>query len=104
MKNNPHPRATDLAVPDRQPAPLSRDLVKEIAMDIGKAVAHHIETMYPAAVEASTPTMLVSVRNAVFNEIMAALDTTDEDAIRARLAERKRHRRKVKAMQKATQS
>lgn len=76
--------------------PIARDLVKEIAADIGKAVAHHIETMYPLAVTATSRNMLVSVRGCVINEIMAALDTTDEHAIRARLAERKRHRRFIK--------
>ncbi|MTJ93886.1 MAG: hypothetical protein F8N36_13660 [Desulfovibrio sp.] len=85
------------AVPGSEPAPFSPDLVKEIAMDIGKAVAAHIEMMYPAAVEATSKSMLLSVRNCVFNEIMAALNTTDEDEIRRRLAERKLHRRRHKA-------
>lgn len=63
-------------------------------MDIGKEVAVHIETMYPAAVEATSKNMLQSVRGCVFNEIIAALETTDETAIRARL---QRH----KALQRA---
>lgn len=87
-------------VPGSEPAPFSPDLVKDIAMDIGKAVAAHIETMYPRAVEATSKNMLLSVRNTVFNEIMGALKTTDEDAIRRRLAERKLHRRRHKAMSK----
>lgn len=68
-------------------------LVRDVAMDIGKEVAAHIEAMYPAAVLETGPSMLLSVRNCVFNEIIAALDTTDEDAIRARLARRKALRR-----------
>ncbi|MTJ93571.1 MAG: hypothetical protein F8N36_12005 [Desulfovibrio sp.] len=85
------------AIPGSEPSPFSPDLVKEIAMDIGKAVAAHIETMYPAAVAAAGKNMLLSVRNCTHNEIMAALETTDEDAIRRRLAERKLHRRRSKA-------
>lgn len=79
----------------------SRDLVKEIARDIGAAVAAHIELMYPGAVEATNRNMLVSVRGTVHNEIMAALDgPSDEASIRARLADRKAWRRKHKAMWK----
>jgi hypothetical protein len=77
---------------------LSRELVKEIAMDIGKEVASHIETMYPKAVAAASSTFLLSVRNCVFNEIIAALDTIDEEAIRNRLEVRKRFRRKHRAV------
>lgn len=75
----------------------SRELIREIAMDIGKEVAAHIETMYPAAVEATTPNMLISVRGCVINEIMDALGTTDVDEIRARLERRKRQRRRHRA-------
>jgi hypothetical protein len=80
--------------------PWSRELVKAIAMDIGKAVVHHIETMYPAATKACPSTFKLSVRNCVHNEIMAALETTDEEMIRSRLAARKRHRREIKAAYK----
>ncbi len=87
--------AKDVAL--RDDAAWSKDLIREIAADIGKAVAHHIETMYPDAVTATSKNMLVSVRGSVQNEIMAALGTVDEDAIRARLAERKATRRRSKA-------
>jgi hypothetical protein len=75
----------------------SIELVREIAMDIGKEVAAHIETMYPAAVEATGKTMLRSVRGCVFNEIIAALYTTEENAIRAKLQRRQALRRARKA-------
>jgi hypothetical protein len=91
LRGLPNPVATPIPS-----GPMPRDLVKAIAMDIGKAVAHHIETMYPDAVKATNRNMLVSVRGCVVNEIMAALDTTDEQEIRARLAKRKDHRRKIK--------
>jgi hypothetical protein len=76
---------------------MSRQLVREIAMDIGKEVAAHIETMYPDAVAAASSTFLLSVRNCVHNEIIDALDTIDEAAIRARLEHRKQFRRKHRA-------
>lgn len=85
------------AIPERQIEPLSRDIIKEIAMDIGKEVAAHIETMYPKAVQAESSTFLLSVRNCTYNQIMAALDTVDEVAIRERLAAHKQHRRRQRA-------
>lgn len=86
-----------------QPKPAidaDRELIKAIAMDIGKAVVHHIETMYPAMFEAVAGTAKLSVRNCVHNEIMAALEVNDADAIRGRLARRKKHRREIKAAYK----
>ncbi len=89
---------TQTTLPARVGAPLiPRDIVREIALDIGKEVAAHIETMYPAAIEATTPNMLVSVRNCIFNEIIAALDVIDEEEIRARLERRRKFRRKTRA-------
>ncbi len=85
-------------LPERVGGPLiPRDIVREIALDIGKEVAAHIETMYPAAIEATTPNMLVSVRNCVVNEIIAALDVIDEEEIRARLERRRNFRRQIRA-------
>lgn len=77
--------------------PIPRDIVRQIATDIGKEVASHIETMYPDAVEATSRNMLRSVRGCVFNEIMAALETTDETEILARLERRRVFRRQRKA-------
>jgi hypothetical protein len=57
--------------------PWSRELVKEIAMDIGKEVVAHIEVMYPAAIAATPGTFKTSVQNTVYNQIMAALDVND---------------------------
>lgn len=82
---------------ERMAREADRELVKAIAMDIGKAVAAHIEVQYPAAVTAASSTFLLSVRNCTYNEIIAALDTTDADAIRERLDGRKTFRRKWKA-------
>ena len=86
---------TDLPIPAAPP--LSQDIIKEIAMDIGKEVAAHIEIMYPAAVQAASSTFLLSVRNCVYNQIMASLEVIDEQQIRERLVARRKFRRQHKA-------
>lgn len=87
-----------LAIPAAPPAPISRDVIKMIADDIGKEVASHIETMYPDAVTATSKNMLLSVRGCVHNEIMAALGEITEEAILARLEQRKIDRRRHRAV------
>ncbi|MDN4985560.1 hypothetical protein QY049_20575 [Bradyrhizobium sp. WYCCWR 13022] len=74
----------------------SRELVKQIAKDVGDAVAFHIETMYPRAFAAAPSTFPLSVRNTVYNEIMAAVQVNDAGQIAARLEDRKRFRRKLR--------
>lgn len=81
-------------------APISRDLIKEIAMDIGKDVVAHIETMYQQAIKATSSTFRLSVRNCIYNKILAALEVTDEREIIERLARHKQFRREQKAMWK----
>ena len=70
-----------------------RELIKEIAMDIGKEAVSHLRTMYPAAYAALGKSGEASLRNHVHNQIMAALDVTDADEIRSRLERRKADRR-----------
>jgi hypothetical protein len=79
------------------PAPVNidRELIKEIAMDIGKEVVSHIRIMHDPAFKALGPSGRLSVRNCIHNQIMAALETIDADEIRARLERRKAHRRKM---------
>jgi hypothetical protein len=72
---------------------IDRQLVKLIAMDIGKAVVSHIRTMHPNAAKALGKSGQLSVRNATYNEIIAALETTDAEEIIARLERRKKWRR-----------
>ena len=82
-----------MAVPAKRD--LDRELVAQIAMDIGKAVVSHIRTMYPAAYSALGKSGALSVRNCTHNEIMAALDTTDEEQIKQRIKQRKAFRRRA---------
>lgn len=74
-----------------------RELVKDIAMEIGKEVASHIERMYPKAIEATSRNMLLSLRNSVHNDIMAAVDALAEGKAEAWLAERRAMRRAIRA-------
>ncbi len=89
-------------VPALPKQPEGRDVIELIAMDIGTEVRDYIERMYPAAVKAASLTFLVSVRNSIYNEIIAALETTDEQEIRNRLADRKAARRRLRSMVKSS--
>lgn len=77
---------------------IDRELIKLIAMDIGKAVVSHIRTMRPEAYAALGPSGAILVRNCTYNEIMAALSTTDADEIKARLKKRASWRRQHHAI------
>lgn len=82
----------------KEDSEVEREVVKLIAMDIGKAVADHIESMCPKAVAVVGNSFLLSVRYKTYNEIMAALKTTDEEEIRERLRRRKKERAAMKRM------
>lgn len=71
----------------------TKALVRAMAMDIGKEVVSRIRIMYPAAIAACPSTFPLSVRNCIHNEIMAAIEITDEGRIIARLDDRKKFRR-----------
>jgi hypothetical protein len=85
------PPTPEQSIPD---TPWSRDLIKSIAMDIGKEVVAYIEVQYPEAVKATSSTFKLSVRNCIYNQIMAAIEVNDAGQIAARLADRKKRRRK----------
>lgn len=72
-----------------------RELVKEIAMDIGKEAVSHLRVMYPEAFAVLGRSGQTSLRNCIRNEIMAALGTVDAEGIRKRLEDRRRTRRNL---------
>ena len=78
---------------ESEQADAAKALVKEIALDIGKEVVAYIEVMYPQAITSTSSTFKLSVRNCIYNEIMAAIQVSDEGKIRARLKDRKKFRR-----------
>lgn len=88
---------TEIAKLNGPIAAISPDLIKEMAMDIGKGVVAYIEVMYPEAIKATSSTFRLSVRNRIYNKIMSALEVTGEDEIKNRLAAHKAHRRQQKA-------
>lgn len=83
---------------------LPRALVRDVAMEIGKEIASHIERMYPKAVEATSKNMLLSVRNSVHNDIMAAVDALEHGNAEAWLARRQAHRRMIRAQWRKTKA
>ena len=87
---------TAVALPPMARQALPRELVRDIAMEIGKEIASHIETMYPKAVEATSKNMLLSVRNSVHNDIMAAVDALESGNAEAWLVRRQSHRRALR--------
>lgn len=85
------------------PVNYTDELIKEIAMDIGKDTVDYIEWMYPKALEAVSASMFkLALRNHIYNQIIEAIKYSDEGQIISRLAERKKHRRLIKKMRKAS--
>ena len=71
----------------------SKELVRAIAMDIGKETVAYVEVMYPDAIKATSSTFKLSLRKHIYNEIMAAIEVNHEGQVIARLADRKSFRR-----------
>ena len=84
-----------------KPVSPSDDLIKKIAMEVGKEVVDHIETMYPAALDAVAKTARLSIRNTVYNSIMAAVKAADEGRIEDYIRSQERLRRKLRQIRKA---
>jgi hypothetical protein len=93
-KQLPVPEGKEVAIRSNVSVNDTRALVKAIAMDIGKEVVAYVEVHYPQAIEATSSTFKLSLRNCIYNEIMAAIDVSDEGQIIARLRDRKSFRRK----------
>ncbi len=73
---------------------MDRELVGRIAMDIGKSAVSKIRVMYPDVYAAMNSGCRLTLRNHIYNEIMAALSTTDAEAIEDRLKDRAMFRRR----------
>jgi hypothetical protein len=86
---------------DNLPTIYTDELIKEVALDIGKETVFYIETMYPEMFAAVSASAKLSVRNHIFNQIMAAIKVNEEGKIRLRLAERKAQRRYIKKIRTA---
>lgn len=76
----------------------NKELLRAVAMDIGKEVAHHIEIMFPEAVKAAPSTFLLSVRNCTHNNIIAWVESNADPE--KRLAFNDAFRRHLRAQYK----
>ena len=64
---------------------ISKELIKAIAMEIGKGTVAYVEVMYPEAIKATSSTFKLSLRNHIHNAIVSVAELHDEPAIRTRL-------------------
>lgn len=67
--------------------------MKQIAMDIGKDTVAYVEVMYPNAIAATSSSFKLSLRNHIYNQIMAAIEINDADEIALRLKKSAKFRR-----------
>lgn len=68
----------------------AKAMMQAIAMDIGKEIVAYVEVQYPKAIEATTGGFPISLKNSIYNEIMAAFEFRGD---KIQLAERLRERR-----------
>ena len=79
----------------------SEALVRQIAMDVGKQVAFHIETMYPAMLDAvAAKSAAMSIRNTAYNAIMEAVRAANNGEVELMLARHDSNRRTIRKLRK----
>lgn len=79
----------------------SEALVRQIAMDVGKQVAFHIETQYPAMLDAvAAKSAALSIRNTAYNAIMEAVKAANNGEVELMLARHDAHRRTIRKLRK----
>lgn len=90
-----------LAINDKlEPRNADQDEIRAVAMEIGKQVAFHIESMYPEAVRAASSTFLLSVRNCTHNAIMGLKEDKRGKTVKQWLAGQDKHRRTIRKLKK----
>jgi hypothetical protein len=85
-----------------KPISPSMEIVRKIAMDVGKEVVAHIEHAHPEMFKAvrSEKNTKLSIRNATHNAIMAAVNAADEGRDLQWIEGSEAHRRKMRRLQK----
>lgn len=79
----------------------SEALVRQIAMDVGKQVAFHIETQYPAMLDAvAAKSAALSIRNTAYNAIMEAVKAANRGEVEQMLKRHDNHRRTIRKLRK----
>ena len=84
--------------PLRREEGISKELIKAIAMEIGKGTVAYVEVMYPEAIKATSSTFKLSLRNHIYNDIMAIAELNTEQTIRQNLQDRSSFRERWVAM------
>lgn len=80
----------------------TEELVRQIAMDVGKQVVDHIEHAYPGMCEAvAWKSARLSIRNCTHNAIMEAVRAANEGAVEPMLERHDEHRRAMRSLRKA---
>ena len=75
----------------------SDEIIRQIAMDIGKEVVAHIEWAYPDACRAvAWESAKISIRNACHNALIASINAASEGRIEPLMASRAKHRRAMR--------
>ena len=80
---------------------IDRQLISEVAMDIGKELVAYIERMMPEMWAEMNSGNKLSLRNHVHNDIMSVLKCRTETDYRSWLDRRKRQRRELLKMVRA---
>jgi hypothetical protein len=77
--------------------------IRRIAMDVGKQVVEHIEHAHSEMTRAvsSWKSSRLSIRNATYNAIMAAVEAADKGRDQESIADNDRHRRVMRKLRKA---
>lgn len=73
---------------------IPKELVKALAMEIGKSTAAYVEVMYPEAVKATSSTFRTSLQNHIYNEIVSMAELHDAASIRNAIEESKGFRKR----------
>lgn len=77
------------------------DAIRKIAMEAGKQVVHHIETMYGDMTKVvAWKSARKSIRNTVHNAIIAAVHAADEGRDAQWIERNERHRKEINRMRK----
>lgn len=89
-------------VAEIEPPQFSDDIIRQIAMDVGKQVVDHIEHAYARMCDAvAWDSARMSIRNCTHNAIMEAVKAANKGEIEAMLERHDQHRREMRKLRKA---
>lgn len=83
----------ELNAPSVNDGQIGDELIKAMALAVGKNLAAYVEVMYPEAMEAASSTFKTSLRNHVYNDIMHVSTLHTAAEIRAWLSRNDAYRK-----------